>query len=849
MPAMAGLQAEQDKLDVGSSDPAPVVGPADAGRRLPAEGRAKYSQADVQRVYEKYGGSGCAIPGRLAAFLETSRARGTARPAAGKPGGQAPVSQAGELSGTSKKSAPPSIGLQLLQRLVGELDGVATPFGIGTVMEGETLDSGHIMVQFPWGRAQLRADCVDRAREAVLQQQLQSLSSLFGVLVAGLPRLARRGACLEASSVSSEESDDGLEPIGPPTSPSSYDGRPSASVKSLASWLEEASLRPLPSQRGEIMDVAVVLSSLVRSRTEFLRLKGMSSNPQMEAELLAADAVRIHLGLLERLDTAPEKKTSRLTETCKQWRQVLEQLSADSGLSSGANRLTAWKMVRPGAKPADPRDEIRTASSAGLPTSASTYTLFRPAVFDGMVTSQVTAGPILRGPARQVFTQTTQHRSPSPMVTRTVWPPMLVGTPQLRVSSSTAMLRTAAPGPGTAVPGPGAPVPGPAVPGPASGSVTRFVSTAAVPRSVTPLMSRSASTRWTSPIQRASTPIPRQHFGPAGVRGLDRPVEVATTRAAPCVSPMPSRGREYRSVMSSPYTSDFFTSPQHHTPAVASVSPGIHMLSPQAQSMEAGMWMSQLGPPPVSQPSSAPRLVATGSLQATPDPSSGYAPYQAQSLPSPGLGLASQARLGEVDERSPGAFADTLRMLDFMSGSLGTSLTRLFSEEDLPTGEDKGEESTERQSQDPQDAPEEEEEEEDEEKEALRPSAVPKRGLKGKDSGRGGRGTTMNTPKSKAGKGRGKSTASETAAFVRPRSKSRQTSSGTAQGSSDANRRTSPGRRFQISSTDDNDRRDDELEHEGRVEADELLSSTLSKAAGGARGSGREGEPMRRRWR
>lgn len=651
---------------------------------------------------------------------------------------------------------------------------------------------------------------------------------------------------MDASSVSSEDSDDGLEQIGQLTSRSSYEGRPSASVKTLASWLEQASLRPLPSQRGELMDVAVVLSSLVRSRTELLRLKSMSSNPQIEAELLAADAVRIHLGLLERLDTAPEKKTSRLTETCKQWRQVLEQLSADSGLSSGANRLTAWKMVRPGAKPADPRDEIRTASPAGLQASASAYTLFRPVVFDGMVTSQVTAGPVLRGPARQVFTQTTQHRSPSPMVTRTVWPPMLVGPPQLRVSSSTAMLGTASmpgsgtamPGPGTAVPGPSALVPVPAVPGPAPGGVTRFVSTAAVPRSATPLMARSASTRWTSPIRRASTPIPRQNFGPTLARGLERPVEVATTRAAPCVSPMPSRGREYRSLISSPYTSDLSASPQHQPPAGTGVSPGIHMLSPQAQSVEASIWMPQLGPQPSSLPLSAPRLVATGSLQATPESSSGYAAYHAQSLPSPGLCLASQARLGEVDDRSPGTFADTLRMLDFMSGSFGTSLTRLFSDEDLRTGEDKGEESTERQSQDPQDAPE--------EQESLRPMALPKRGLKSIDSARGGRGTTSNTLKSKAGRGRGKLTAGGSAAFVRPVSKSRQTLGGTAQ---DANRRSSPGRSFQASPTDDDDRKDEEFDPDDRVEEDEFLPYSMSRAAGAARSSGREGDPMRSPWR
>lgn len=256
--------------------------------------------------------------------------------------------------------------------------------------------------------------------------------------------------------------------------------------------------------------------------------------------------------------------------------------------------------------------------------------------------------------------------------------------------------------------------------------------------------------------------------------------------------------------------------------------------------MEASIWLPQLGSHPSTLPLSASRLVATGSLQATPESSSGYAAYQAQSMPSPGLGLASQARLGEVEERSPGAFADTLRMLDFMSGSFGTSLTRLFSDEDLTTGEEKGEESTERQSQDLQDAPE--------EQEALRPSALPKRGLKSKDSARGGRGPTSSTPNSKAGRGRGKQTPSGTAAFVRPGSKSRQALSGTAQGSSDTNRRSSPGRSFQASPSDD-DRRDEELEPDDRVEEDELLPCGMSRAAGAARSSGREGEAMRSPWK
>eukprot|EP00931_Biecheleriopsis_adriatica_P048574 TRINITY_DN28079_c0_g1_i1.p1 TRINITY_DN28079_c0_g1~~TRINITY_DN28079_c0_g1_i1.p1 ORF type:complete len:857 (+),score=171.18 TRINITY_DN28079_c0_g1_i1:55-2625(+) len=688
---------------VGSMAPPPSPTTARRRQTQEAAGRAKYSHADVQRVYEKYGGSGSAIPGRLAAFLEppSRRALGNRGALSGARHSSSAQSSSGQsrhnhylstnLQGQSpsagsrsvpsggaaakeaerpKSGTGASIAPQLLAGLAGEVAGsVATPYGLGTV-EGEADSQGRISVRFPWGRASLAAPAIDRSKGAVLRCQLQSLSSIFAVLVGGLPRSVaraptaagqdRRSHPLEAPSASSEDedSDDGLDAemaaslqgLGP--------------VRALTSWLEEAALQPLPSQRDELLDVAVVLSSLVRVRTELLRLSGVSNTPQIEAELLAADAVRIHLGLLERLSAMPEAKSnapSGLDETCKQWRQVLDQLGGTQG------RLTAWRLVRPGAKLVDQcsKEDFRTS----LPSRSTTTRLFRSiplgsTFLDGIVPSQVTAGPVLRGPAKTVYTHITEQRSPSPLITRTVWPPVLLGPPQLRVSSSAAVL-------GSVVPG--APLIG------AQGNVARFISTgsvfgpapsqgscagAAVPRPATPLIARSASARWASPspgvMRRASTPIPPKQLG------MSPGVDAVTARAA--ASPLPSRGREYRSLAnSSPMAS---TMPRAASPAVApsatpsSTPPDTHAPTPQ------------LGQPPSPFPLEKSRLIQSGpSALSSPDLSGGggaQTPQALQLSPSAaqtGPGPSACGRPPEAAELAPSAFTDRLWMLGLSSPS------------------------------------------------------------------------------------------------------------------------------------------------------------------------------------
>mmetsp|Transcript_144088 Transcript_144088/g.461253 ORF Transcript_144088/g.461253 Transcript_144088/m.461253 type:complete len:1008 (-) Transcript_144088:122-3145(-) len=208
--------------------------------------------------------------------------------------------------------------------MVGDVasDCVATPFGLGSLISARPGD-GARTVQFPWCRAYLAPSCIDSSRAAVLECRLRSLRPSFAILVAELPRLeagaarpprrssgglriggfggGRMRACTDADacSVSSGGSGGGL----PAAAVSAVQGL--GVVQSLVTWLEQAAETPEPArQRACLLDVAVVLSGLVRARAELARLGGVVNDPQLEVEKYAAGAVRIHLGLLERLEPA-----------------------------------------------------------------------------------------------------------------------------------------------------------------------------------------------------------------------------------------------------------------------------------------------------------------------------------------------------------------------------------------------------------------------------------------------------------------------------------------------------------------------------------------------------------------
>lgn len=297
---------------------------------------------------------------------------------------------------------------------------VATPFGLGSLISARPGD-GSCTVQFPWGRAYLSPHCIDSSRVAVLECQLQSLRSTLALLVADLPRpeimdtprrrrltLRQRGTglapcphnlgCdLDACSVSTDVSSGGLP------AEAAFAVRGFGLVQSLITWLEQAAAVPdQATQRAVLLDIAVVLSGLVRVRAERARFGGLAQDPQLEVEKYAAGAVRIHLGLLERLEpaevavpaaravasghkaqaaTSSTVTASSLGSACSLWREAFQRLvprpqpvlGTPVVLSSRVIhtpvlgtvpvlghrstspmvRMPPWRMMRPGAKHED----------------------------------------------------------------------------------------------------------------------------------------------------------------------------------------------------------------------------------------------------------------------------------------------------------------------------------------------------------------------------------------------------------------------------------------------------------------------------------------------------------------
>lgn len=267
---------------------------------------------------------------------------------------------------------------EILEALTCEVPGaVLTPYGVG-VRESQEDEQGFVHVKFAWGTALVAAKDTNDSRSAVLRWQLDSLGSLFALLVSDLG-----GHRSDSDSDSDEEMESGGL----------------ASVKALLAWLEQAALEPKASHQQALLDLALLLSGLVSGRAELLRLEGISSSPQLQAELMAIDALRIHLGLLERLGRSGPRKSAGLADSCRSWCQVLEQVGAEQ-LVGGA-----WRLVRPGAKQADPLSEEELLSS--MPTARRSFVLHMTRCV------KVTAGPVLVGPPRTtVLHRPVQSASP-----------------------------------------------------------------------------------------------------------------------------------------------------------------------------------------------------------------------------------------------------------------------------------------------------------------------------------------------------------------------------------------------------------------------------------------------------
>ena len=160
-------------------------------------------------------------------------------------------------------------------------------------------------------------------------------------------------------------------------------------IGTLLAWLEEAAKRPAAAHRDVLLEAAVLLSGLVRTRAELMRLVGKVSDSQLEAEKLAAGAVRIHLGLLERItsEAAPQPpQVGSLSDACRQWRQVIEQLTASRPAASPggagyAGDFYAWRSMRPGATRAE-EVSVAVSGSTTVPFPFAAYpgALVQPAL-------------------------------------------------------------------------------------------------------------------------------------------------------------------------------------------------------------------------------------------------------------------------------------------------------------------------------------------------------------------------------------------------------------------------------------------------------------------------------------
>lgn len=490
--------------------------PPSGSQRSSPQGRV----LDVAKLLQKYAGT--SSPG-TAGTTAAARDAGVRASALHQesPGVISCTSNAGVDSATLPQpppSSPPSVTSEALQSagaassLMSLLraglsdtalpNTVSTRYGIGTMASKD-------VVNLPWGRAFIGERGYSSSREDVLKSHLHTLSSVFQVLVESLPRLQptsdsrERGGTLEGFE-SSDESEGGLMPAP------AIQGM--GGVRMLTMWLEEAICSPFNSPRELLLETAVLLSGLIRTRSELLRLQGVAQDPQLEAERLAADAVRIHLGLLERLASKPAQCTTpglgRLATACRQWREVILELVPEaSGRGGPAEQRT--DPLRPGAKSEDPRSGPQL-----LPSTSSSQLPLGPAPV--VVTSWTTMSRVLRfqTPAIPVAPVAVAVAPPVHHYVPVVMQSDPVG---LYSSSSTATIpRVCAASVSTLVtPAPvSVPLAAPVSTTYVASPVLRYVSTgpptlASVSsvRALTPMISRTPSATWVSTsVLRAMTP-------------------------------------------------------------------------------------------------------------------------------------------------------------------------------------------------------------------------------------------------------------------------------------------------------------------------------------------------------
>jgi hypothetical protein len=196
----------------------------------------------------------------------------------------------------------------------------------------------------------------------------RSLSNGFEPKIVGTPRKNTE------SPRPSKEADGAVAPPSIPTNVEEAVSRMSQ-VRTLMSWLEEAARQPVPEHHEELPEIAVLLSGIVRSRTELAELRHLESDPQLHAERLVADAVRIHLGLLERYKPRPARlRQDHWGPSCHRWRAVLQKLIATAELCEGDSGHTCGygtpgcppdgKLIWPGASRVDGEESTEACTSS-----------------------------------------------------------------------------------------------------------------------------------------------------------------------------------------------------------------------------------------------------------------------------------------------------------------------------------------------------------------------------------------------------------------------------------------------------------------------------------------------------
>lgn len=229
-------------------------------------------------------------------------------------------------------------------------DAVVTPYGVGAL--GMVPGCGPCVVRLPWATAYLSPRCVDASRIAVLQTQLHTFSVLLAIHIGGLPKAGKsQPAVCNRLSIPTAV-DDGNAWV--------------ALSGTLMQWLSQSSTVELPVQRNALLEIMPVLDASIKCQTELNRLRVASAEDRrLDAERLVADAVRVHLGLLDRLtvNVLPNPRQG-LKAVCLHAKDVVERVLAKPELLQQLNSTEPIDEAAPVQVATSPAGESRSSSKS-----------------------------------------------------------------------------------------------------------------------------------------------------------------------------------------------------------------------------------------------------------------------------------------------------------------------------------------------------------------------------------------------------------------------------------------------------------------------------------------------------